>query len=185
MKEWVTRDLRSFVISHDSRKTWTVWGRGQIIYWMGRTGRSLCEQNGKKVNFILLLSYKNKPNQQNLKCSTENWETGKIINWTQRGKEVKHKTSFANICDLSSRFIKTFPNLHEWWVTMPIRIWDLLLQGEDVEVHVAGDDAAVLRHVLADKVLVLPRVLGGLADLGGGNCWESIRLFWRTINDLY
>ena len=60
---------------------------------------------------------------------------------------------------------------------MPISIGDLLLQGEDVEVHVAGDDAAVLRHVLADKVLVLPRVLGGLADLGAGNCWESISLF--------
>ena len=34
---------------------------------------------------------------------------GKIINWTQLGKEIKHKTSFVNICDLSSRFIKMFP----------------------------------------------------------------------------
>ena len=34
---------------------------------------------------------------------------GKIINWTRLGKEIKHKTSFVNICDLSSRFIKMFP----------------------------------------------------------------------------
>ena len=102
---------------------------------------------------------------------------GKIINWTQLGKEIKHKTSFVNICDLSSRFIKTYLNLHEGRITKPICVGDVLLQGEDVEVHVAGDDAAVLRHVLADKVLVLPRVLGVLTSLGACNRCESISLF--------
>ena len=66
---------------------------------------------------------------------------------------------------------------------MPVCVGDVLLQGEDVEVHVSGDDAAVLRHVLAHELLVLPRALGVLADLGGGNCCESISLF-RPINNL-
>ena len=66
---------------------------------------------------------------------------------------------------------------------MAVCVGDVLLQGEDVQVHVSGDDAAVLRHVLAHELLVLPRVLGVLADLCAGNCCESISLF-RPINNL-